>query len=221
MKENDLHKYIEAQDPEGKQALKARIDARLATEQAPAPKPVPKRKRYIFSLAAACACLLCLVVSLPFILHKDKSPKRFAWTENDFTPENIAQTVKEYGEENNLPLLYLDRYDMVDTDVITTRYTLKNGNPSFYMKEQFDNGILRIEIRFTDIDTYIPALELDLKTAERQTINKTSVYCQYDDISISLSQFTYKGYTYYISVQDTADPAAALQIAESLLQTAK
>ena len=74
MKEKDIHRLIEMQDLQKKQALKAKLDARLAAFPAPAPcADAPKKRRSVFTWVTACVCAVCLAIALPFLLTDGKT----------------------------------------------------------------------------------------------------------------------------------------------------
>ncbi|MDE6399153.1 MAG: hypothetical protein K2L51_07515 [Clostridiales bacterium] len=224
MKEKDIHRYIEAQDPEGKQMLKAKIDARISALPAPTPVSAPPKTRHVFSWITVCFCIVCLIVAMPFLFRtgEQKPPERFSADLSDFDSAVADYTLKDYAQTNDLPLLYLDWYDSEEIEITTWQKTRKDGKPFFFMQEDYLNGGIYDEVYISIIqeNTTVNALELNPNYANKIIENGITVYWLPDGVSNSRAQFNYKGYTYYVTLWDSPEPNTVLHIVALLLQNA-
>ncbi len=222
MKEKDIHRLIEMQDLQKKQALKAKLDARLAAFPAPAPcADAPKKRRSVFTWVTACVCAVCLAIALPFLLTDGKTDdERFSYTENQFKITVLDVTLKEYGQQHNRPLLYLDWYDMEEIEITTLQKTPHDGRNAFYVQEEYLNGEIydEVYISITDEKTCVELLEMEWNTANIADVQGVSVYLS-NHIGNYGGAFRYKGYKYFISVWDALSDDTVLHIVEMMLSS--
>ncbi len=222
MKEKDIHRLIEMQDLQKKQALKAKLDARLAAFPAPAPcADAPKKRRSVFTWVTACVCAVCLAIALPFLLTDGKTDdERFSYTENQFKITVLDVTLKEYGQQHNRPLLYLDWYDMEEIEITTLQKTPHDGRNAFYMQEEYLNGEIydEVYVTITSEDTYVDLLENNWNAPYIDNVQGVKVHWWYDTAN-SYGAFRYKGYKYYIAAWDVPEHDTVLHIVEMMLSS--
>lgn len=200
MKERDVHKLIEQQNPEAKQRVLERIHARLGIPEAPKRKPVKHLNAgHWAAIAVALVCIVTLSVVLPLTLRDDGS--RYCSDEN-YTSESLGQTLKEYSSEHNKNLLYVDWYGTADE--ITTKCGRLNANREdiVFIEEMIINSETgeALTLAVTDNKTRVDKFELYYMGGEKIYINNISVKQIVTSQQVTLATFEYQGYVYYLQL---------------------
>ena len=129
MKDYEIHKLIEQQNPEAKERLWQRIKSELdLPDNPPAPAPVaakPKVWRRWTAIAAALVCVITLSIVLPLTLGGEKI--RFSDFEH-YTVARLEQNLEDYFLSNNRDLLVVDWYDIAEE--VKTDYGHINEDPN-------------------------------------------------------------------------------------------
>lgn len=218
MKEQDVHKLIEQQDPEHKQELLEKIKLRIATEVVPeqaesAPAPASRRKNRLTVIFASVltACLLCLAIVLPVTLSK---PSNRYCAAGDYAEEVLTYNIKEYANRTNKALLYINMYDTADEVVTALNYNVKNHDDMIYLNEMLINGQTGeiITLYVTDNRTTVDVL--NVWNICKTEININGVKVKINFSQSSLAKFEYNGYCYYIQIDNVTDSSRITQIVE-------
>lgn len=222
MKENDIHRLIEEQDRENKDALYEKLQSRLnisAEQKAEQPKRRTKRTVGIFSIAAACVCVVFLAVMLPFLLKNGKvdEPGERYCSEDDYTLSDSKQTVKEYVSSTEKDILYIDWYEF--SEVTTFIYvSVKDPDDMVYMREKLVNNETGDVINFyiTDNRTNIDVIA-SFKNACEDDYNthNTAVKYNYNNKK-SMAMFEYKGFRYYIELLEPFEENSIKEIIDGM-----
>lgn len=140
MKDIDVHRLIEQQEPEAKERMWQRIKAELNLPDAPQPAPVvakPKMWKKWTAIAAALVCVITLSIVLPLTLGGEKV--RYC-TSTQYVVKDLGQSIKEYSAAHNNNLLYVDWYDVAEDSTTEYAHITNNENDIVFFKEWFING---------------------------------------------------------------------------------
>ncbi|MBR2971049.1 MAG: hypothetical protein IKC48_04575 [Clostridia bacterium] len=222
MKDNDFHKLIEQQNAQKKAGKYAEFEKKHDLPEANTVKAKQKHTvRYIPFGSVLSA--LCLIIVLTFMLNAEK----FMPPDSSQTPPShslyeavrIDYTVKEYSANEELPLLYIDWYDVAD-DVQTWLYVdINNNDDVIYIKEDIANGETGDIVYLYIMDEHT---SVDIFTFFEQSCNKTAVIGEviinwsYRS-ALSTAFFKYEGYKYYIQLEFPMEEDAILKIAEAMI----
>lgn len=225
MRERDIHKLIEQQDPEAKQRIWEKVCAQIdfdATQpqQATATKSITKNNlwKWITATVAAVVVVVTLAVVLPLML-KD-SGTRFCDYEQ-YTTETLDQTLGEYFTEHDKNLLFIDLYD--DASDVATEYGYNKNNTKdiIYFKETLYNlnseALEIITLSVTDNKTQVDIFEEYYKCNETFIVKDVTVLWQNLNKKTVLSIFEYQQHTYYVELEN-GDQARLTEIIEGMLQ---
>lgn len=224
MKRN-IHKIIEEKNPEGKAALRQKVMERLnlptEAEQIQK-KPTFSYKRFyrIFAGVSAAVAVVCLAIVLPIVLNRDTSvPTERYCHAADCVETPVDFSIKEYSEQNNLALLYLDWYDIAD-ELETLLFVNNNDdNDVIYLKETIVNGeIGSIAILYiTDLYTQVDIFEDMEKTCENvEYISSVKVSWSYRNFK-GTAYFEYSNRRYSIELRYPMAEDSVLDLVESML----
>ncbi len=227
MRDNDIHKLIESQEPEKKAALFEEFQRRNSDvfEQ----KQVKKVKfnyRWLSLIATAACAVLCLIIALPFLLKSGILPPGNNPSISDgddivgVPPHNPPSSVRyfaaadcvanvmncnlgEYASRFDKPLLHIDMYDGA-SEVNTTMYVNNNDHADIvYLYEQIISPGKKetVDLYITDKDTHVDILtEIEKKCVGKCIINNVDVNW-FDRKSEHLAAFEYKDNKYYVSLE--------------------
>lgn len=125
-------------------------------------------------------------------------------------------TLKEYAENYQIKLLYLDWYEKTE-DYNNSLYKLKENGDIVCFQEDFVDGEGNyISISVTDNKTEIDSLIwYTAETGNEIILNNISVYSQYST-NTTLANFEYQGYRYYLFLE-FEDIEYLLSIVEQML----
>lgn len=229
MKEKELHRRIEEQDPEIKRAIYEQLREDLiaahkegvAAMEKSQPQPQPRvRRRWLFAVVPACICVVLLAVMLPLLL-KDKdndSGVRYLY-KNEYTTEVVSYTVHDYAVEHNLSLLYLDWYAVAEPVETKVHINLHDTTDLVFLEEKIINGetgdvvILYVTEKMTR--TEILEMFWTFCTYEKEVKN-ISVKWGGDSLK-SRAMFEYNGYRYYLELADPLTEDSIFEIIEEML----
>ena len=219
MKDIDVHRLIEQQEPEAKERMWQRIKAELNLPDAPQPAPVvakPKQWKKWTAIAAALVCVITLSIVLPLTLGGEKV--RFC-DSKQYTTESLEQNLGDYFSSNNKNLLYVDWYGSAEE--IKTRYGHINGNANdvVFYSEMILNGETgeSLTLYITDNRTQVDILE-NYCTDNYDTIRvqNVSVKCKKDRL-ISKAMFEYNKNIYYLEIDVGNAQERLTEIIENML----
>lgn len=161
MKDIDVHRLIEQQEPEAKERMWQRIKAELNLPDAPQPAPVsvkPKQWKKWTAIAAALVCVITLSIVLPLTLGGEKI--RYC-DYQQYTTENLEQNLGDYFLSNNKKLLYVDWYDFAEETQTIYGHINGNKNDVVFYSETILNGETGelLTLYVTDNKTRVDILE--------------------------------------------------------------
>lgn len=219
MKDYEIHKLIEQQNPEEKERLWQRIKAELdLPDSPPAPAPVaakPKVWRRWTAIAAALVCVITLSIVLPLTLGGEK--ERYCDFEH-YTTASLEQNLGDYFSSNNKDLLSVDWYDIAEE--VKTEYGHINEDPNdvVFFKETIVNietgEILMLYI--TDNRTRVDVLEIYHTDNNTTSVCNVSVKYSSDDL-YTRAMFEYNKNVYYLNIDVGNAQARLTEIIESML----
>lgn len=223
-----VHKQIEAKNPKRKAALDERIknelnlsddDDNSGKTEISVKKPFYKTYRFFAGVSAALV-VVCLAIVLPIALHQGEEVPSIHYRNADECVEmRIDYSIKEYGERNKVPYLYIDWYDLADD--IQTKLYVSEDNPDdlIYLQEIIVNGETGsvVVLYITDLYTRVDILDIfwddcDTKVA----VNGVNVYWN-TRISSSIGYFEYGNYRYFIELTYPLSDDYILELIEEML----
>lgn len=217
MTDKEIHQLIEDSHSEDKtlwhDQVRARVDEAVALQQRKRRRRTFFVRRYV-PLIAVVLVVVCLSVVLPLTLQSQDHYIKY--TNNDIVSQLSTETIKEFAHNNNLPILYLDWYDIAE-DCSTTKVVEKN-NPSnlIYLTETMINGgykviysVMKNNISVDSFDSY------EEDQTEYICSNGVKVYCSIKLTEIQ-ANFEYNGYKYYLNFTNCADEEFFHQTLESM-----
>lgn len=226
MREKQIHKLIEQQQPEEKAKTWENICAEVGFSSG---KPVLAKNRQLkFALRAVfsflCLCAVSLAVFLPIMMNDDNG--RFGQADN-YNYSFVSYTIKDYAENNNLEILYLPWYEKADCT--TTVYTLKKDpNDILCLVEDLINHVtgelvtLYVTDKYTTMDFLESIYEVCHATDFRHQIDNVEVKVAYNSDGGSFSMFSYGDYKYCIYAEPFNEGGVdALSAAKEILSTRK
>lgn len=228
MKYNKFHKLIEENNSEQKQAAYEGLKAELNISDAPAPaeKPASKWRNFIKKPYRLIACLsaalaaVCLAIVLPITLNNTVQPPAVRYRSSEDCLEILIDySLKEYGEINGIPYLYIDWYDFAD-EVQTKLYVSEDdSNDLIYAREMLVNGETGsiVILYTTDLYTRVDILDdyLDICTIE-SIVREVKVFWYYNNRKNS-AYFEYGDYRYFIELNYPLTENSILEIIDSML----
>ncbi|MCI8413979.1 MAG: hypothetical protein HFE47_07825 [Clostridia bacterium] len=221
MKDYNVHLLIEEQDKEGKARLWEKI--RQKAEDLPEWTEVraPRRRRRInakragsIAATAACLCLVCVAILLPFLLQENEI--RYTNT-GDFILSDMKTTVKEYAESTQTKLLYVDWYSQAE---ITTRVYVRADNGDFACivesASKYETG--------ETVTIYLAPEHIDISEFVmfagycKQECDVAGIPVRYfNGQQGGMAVFAYKGYTYFVGLQNPQDETYILSVVETMI----
>lgn len=206
MREKDIHEIIEQQNPEAKRQIWEKISAELNLPSSPQPKQEvavkPKRWKWA-AIALAVICVVTLSIVLPLTL-KD-SGTRFC-DATQYVSANLEQPLGQYFKTHNKDLLYVDWYDVAEEINTVYGYNINDKNDIFYFTEEILNGETGeiIKLSITDNKTRVDIFVSYNDFTQKFTVKDTVVAWQsYNQVNV-LAKFEYKGYVYYLQIDDSS-----------------
>lgn len=217
MTDKEIHQLIEDSHSEDKalwhDQVRARVDEAVALQQRKRQRRTLFVRRFV-PLIAVVLVVVCLSVVLPLTLQSQDNYIKY--TNNDIVSQLSTETIKEFAHNNNLPILYLDWYDIAE-DCSTTKVVEKN-NPSnlIYLTETMILGgykviysVMRNNISVDTFDFY------DGDKTEYSCSNGVKVECTIN-LSEIFANFEYNGYKYYLDFRNCSDEEFFHQTLESM-----
>lgn len=166
MKYKKFHNLIEEEYAEQKQAAYERLKEELNLPDDPVPAKRTHARDFfktpyrLISCLAAAMVAVCLAIVLPVTLlnTKDQPPEIRYLNGDECENKPIDYTLKEYGQMNGIPYLYLDWYDFSD---VATVLAVNRDDPDevVYVMESLTDGergysvTLYVTDKYTRVDT--------------------------------------------------------------------
>lgn len=243
-KRKDFHNFIEEQSPAEKESAWRRLESELGDEQTSV-SPKKRRSSMRMKVLSACASFAVIaVIGLGIGLGlnsnvggddvsdgnplEENPPSQTMPVEpvapdddirycgvNDYVVETGELTLKQYAEQYQINLLYLDWYDETE-DYNNYLYKLKENDEIICLQEDLvDDESNYICLYITDNRTETDFLYWhDAEAEAEKVINGISVYYMYDEQA--WLNFEYQGYKYYL-LFDFDDKEYLFSVAEQMI----
>lgn len=177
-----------------------------------------KRRLAIFAPLAAVACLACILIpSILFTRKPDPDSGNYYCYASEYSFVYSDKTLKEISMETD-NILYFDWYN-IGSDCITSIYTLNDTNKMICINE----SIFNLETE-DYIDLYVSPTKYVLDIFETiidgcvstTTIDNIKIkYCT--DTENAYCIFTYRSYTYYLTLMYNTDTQRLFSLIDELL----
>lgn len=217
MKDNKIHRLIESQDPEGKEALCQKVSERTGIPYATQKQTKRTLNVKFLSIATVVVLVIFLAVILPIVLQNVPEQSYYFYTQ-DLWFDYIDQTLKEYSESTGNSILYIDWYENAQYYATKRFYYGTDPIVTTYLKEtwinQYGNYVELIVVK-NNITVY--ELDFGWDSAINTAVKNIPVYYTVSRQS-SKAKFEYQGYKYYIYFLDTADEEILLSTIESMFR---
>lgn len=220
MKDIDVHKLIEQQEPEAKERMWQRIKAELNLPDAPQPAPVsakPKQWKKWTAIAAALVCVITLSIVLPLTLGGEKV--RYC-TSTQYVVKDLGKSLKDYSAAHDNNLLYVNWYDVAEDRTTEYGHITENENDIVFFKEWIVNGETgeELTLSITDTKTRVDIFNryYDGNGETQSSIDKTNIQWNINYVS-TLALFQYNKNIYYLELNVGDAQERLTEIIEGML----
>lgn len=225
MKEKDLHKLIEQQDPKAKAKAWEDTESRLSnsftqTDELPNASNTKTKlfsRKFVFIFLSCAIALIVAVVVMIVFIPKNSRPKLRYCKQEDFEVVISDKTIKEYSAQFNNELLYLDWYG--DTEFYNS-YVLKlnvSGEIICYEETVLDNETgYMITYYITDENTEIDIFDKYKSLDGHSLIKQVSI--NYNCHEECLATFAYGKYNYYVDIPECSSYDVLLNVIEQMIK---
>ena len=200
MRERDIHKLIEQQDPEAKQRIWEKIRSQLDLPSSQPQKVGAKKKplKWAF-IAAALLCVITLSVVLPIVLQDDGV--RYC-NEASYKTEILGQTIKEYSVAHDSNLLYVDWYDVSDETETKCGRLIANSDDIVFFEERFLNAKTgeTLKLSVTDNKTRVEKFEYFYSHCEVFVVNNVNISWKSTNQRSTIAMFEHDKNVYYLEI---------------------
>lgn len=221
--EKKIRKLIESGNAESRQQILDEIKKSYPeyfAEQKPERKISPKKKIMAICFSAG-AIALCLAITLPLVLSKSKKTKDntiLYATVEDYEVKEYDKTIKEYAQEYNKNITYLDWYEQADF-CYTECYREIKTQEILSLREKIIDGETgeSVILQFTEINMHIDVLDDWAKTCEKEHhVESVEIkWMNYDRTLRGL--FEFEGYRYYLTLERNTDENRLFELVEYLI----
>ena len=217
-----IHDLIEEQEPEAKQRMWEEVRQRIAQEDILG-ENTSTRKKFSWKKIATIAASFVLVlgISLFSVFHfmpQDELKSRYC-TQDEYTVQQVEETIKVHSENNKKNWLYLNWYDIEYTEIKNYSYYLNNSGEEICYSEYLVNGNTGdfVKIYITDNYTEIDVLEnIKENCILNQKIDNQDIYFGNNPLN-AFAYFEYSKNRYYVELKQPMTETAILDIVEELL----
>ncbi|MCH5158944.1 MAG: hypothetical protein J1F33_07100 [Clostridiales bacterium] len=209
MKDKDIDNAIENVNSEKKEAMRAQLYARVGIEdrREQQTKSSPRFlniKTLVFGLTGILA--VCLAIVLPIALLDKTTPppqEGFTYTDAVISKDDLGLTIKEYAEQNEADILYIDWYDIAETCVTTKHFLPDDEDKIIYISEELYNGETgeNVWLAVTDKNINVDILDhIEQMKGSYYEYNNIKIKWSYEFMSIARAYFEFKDYKYYVQL---------------------
>lgn len=227
MSKYDIHQIIEKNNPERKEALRKKVKERLNisedTEQSQkkTAHTVVKKRYRIFAGVSAALAVASLAIVLPIALNRGTGvgPAERYCHATDCVGIVADYTIKDYSEQNDLSLLYIDWYDIADAIQTKKFVNINDSSDIIYFEETLANGETGsiATLYITDLYTKVDIFEDAENSCENvEYISSIKVSWEYRNIK-GKAYFEYLGRGYAIELQYPMAEDSVLELVESMI----
>lgn len=195
MNERNLHKKIEEQNTEEKKVVWQDIEPNICQKKSSKSFFV-RYKRLFVALAS---CFVCIAVILPVTLRYIRNDQpgsgevddgpRYC-TSAEYEAETFTQTLKEYSETLEEPILFLDWYD-IGTVYESNAYIDKKTDEILCVSEKIINGLTGddVSISITAKNIIMDFIDEKVKFLDKEYF--------IDDVTLKWAFATFEAYAYF------------------------
>ncbi|MDE7164413.1 MAG: hypothetical protein K2O04_03215 [Clostridiales bacterium] len=225
MKDKRIDNAIESINSDRKKEMRAQLHSRVdipqqEQAQTKSMRRVFNAKTVVFGALGICA--VCLAIILPITLSgttSQPSGGRYNYVASELLHDDLGCTLKEYVEQTDKNILYIDWYDVAD-DCLTEKYFLPdNENNIIYIREDLYHGETGDHVALAVIarDNSVDWLDSNREgLVQNYVCNNTRVYWGYE-VSLARAYFEYNGYNYNILLYEPMTEDAILDIVKEML----
>ncbi len=223
-RERKFHELIEQQNREKKDAVWAKIQQKEAERLEKEPTPAfPKARSFSWRkwapiVASSFVAVLVGVFALwKFLPLDDKTNDGRYFDSHSYEIIDTQRTLKDYAQEIEKNLLYLDWY--AETDSLTDQvWQLKDTQEIICFNEEIIdiNTGCKVEMFVVEADAVIEDFFADEETDTKSEIKGVQIDWQYSRFR-AYANFVYEDYRYYLRVKEPIDENYILTLIEELL----
>ena len=217
MREKDVHNLIEQQESEAKQRIYDSIKERA--DFSPSVKKQPRRIK-LAVLATVMTCLVVLAVVLPITLRSNKNDGTRFCDASQYQLEQVTQTLKEYSQQNNSGMLYVDWYDVAEDVQTQIAYNVDDHEDIIFFYEETTNGETgeKVMLYITDNKTSVDILENYQNCNEEFSVADSVVNWTVNIVSsVTYIKFTHTDYIYYVHINNAYGEQQISQLVADML----
>lgn len=217
-KDDKIHQWIEAQNPEKKAANLAALKQSLGI-----PEQAPKKPRFVWRKLVPVFVSVALVLGIgifalvKFLPAQEDNKNRYC-TLTEYSSTETQLTLKEFGEQIGKDLLYFNWYD--NATRISRLYTLNNSKDELGFKEELFHSLTGTNVVLYVTDIYTELEELDFyKTIcfKESVIENINVHWFFDSLDGASMYWEYEGFRYYLTAIGPTTSDEALELVAELL----
>ncbi len=218
MKKSNIHQLIEQQDKDKKDEMFAKFEKEHNLESKARVVRYNKKRIWAASIAAA-AIVICVIIAIPLLLNNTNRTHKRYFSIDDCVAVDLDYSVKEYAKEVNKDFLYIDWYDIAEefqTWLFVNRY---NSEDVIYINETIVNGETGdiVDLYIIDELTTMEAFSFYEDSCNRTaTIDDVPVNWYYRN-RLSTAMFKYKGYKYFVVLQEPMEEESVLKIVADMI----
>lgn len=216
MKDEEIYQQIEEYSEEAS-AFYERSHEQVETSIVKHAQTKKRRKKFFTGiLSVATVIIVTLAVVLPIVIQPQEREIRYN-NLDELVQEALDCNLKEYCLTHNQKLLYLDWYEYAE-DLETSRY-YEEGKESetVYLYETFFDGNIGYSVEISIMKRNIVVESLDDRFEAYQTMNINNCQITYTlNRDWSLAKFEYKGYKYYLKINDSIQLDFLVETIESM-----
>lgn len=217
MRERDVHNLIEQQESEAKQRIYGSIKERA--DFSPSVKKQPRRIK-LAVLATVMTCLVVLAVVLPITLRSNKNDGTRFCDASQYQVEQVTQTLKEYSQQKNSGMLYVDWYNVAEDVQTQIAYNVDDHADVVFFQEGIINGETgeTVILYITDNKTSVDILKNYQNCNEEISVADSVVNWTIDQVLYTTYiKFTHKDYTYYLEFDNAYDEQQISQLVDDMI----
>ncbi len=217
-KDDKIHQWIEAQNPEKKAASLAALKKSLGI-----PEQAPKKPRFVWRKLAPVFVSVALVLGIgvfaliKFLPAKEENKSRYC-TLTEYSSAETQLTLKEYGEQIGENILYFNWYD--NATPFNLIYTLNETEEYIGFKEELTSTLTGTNtvLYVTDIYTELQELDFFKTTCTKESVVESVKVCwEFNPFSGGNMYWEYEGFRYYLTAIGPTTSDEALELVAELL----
>ena len=220
MTEKEIYQLIEEHKEES-DALYERIHEQVESSIVAHAQAKKRRKKIfssVFSVATALVLIVCLAVVLPIVLQGEVEDVVQRYSDGELRSELLECNLKEYYQETNQSLLFIDRYENADAPITRRYYKEGNESETVYLYESFMDEETGYNIKLSIMKRNVSVDTFDEKLDECEIFKTFDPEISYRlDRKRSVAKFEYEGYKYYLEIDDKVELSFFIELIASMI----